>query len=44
MIRAELKNKVNTKKFVNAFFDNISTAIKSSWVPRIEVAFDQHKD
>ena len=43
-IRTELAKKVNYNKFVDAFIDNISSAISNSWVPRIEVTFDQHKN
>jgi hypothetical protein len=43
-IRTELAKKVNYNKFVDAFIGNISSAISNSWVPRIEVVFDQAKD
>lgn len=43
-IREELSKKVNYTKFVDAFIDNISSAINNSWVPKIEINFDQRKD
>lgn len=43
-IRAELSKKVNYNKFVDAFIENISSAVSNSWCPRIEVCFDQHKE
>lgn len=43
-IRAELAKKVNYNKFVDAFIDNVSSAISSSWCPKIEVKFDQVKE
>lgn len=41
VIRAELSKKVNHEKFVNAFINNVSSAINNSWCPRIEISFDQ---
>lgn len=43
-IREELSKKVNYTKFVDAFIDNISSAINNSWVPKIEINFDKRKD
>lgn len=43
-IRAELSKKVNYNKFVDAFINNISSAVSNSWCPRIEINFDQQKD
>lgn len=43
-IRTELAKKVNYNKFVDAFIDNVSSAVSNSWCPRIEVSFDQSKD
>lgn len=39
-IRAELAKKVNYNKFVDAFIDNVSSAVSNSWCPRIEVSFE----
>ena len=44
LIRTELQKKVNTEKFVGAFIDTVSTAISSTWVPRIDVIFDKSKE
>ena len=43
-IRAELQKKVNYNKFVDAFIDNVASAVNSSWCPRIEVEFSQKKE
>lgn len=43
-IRDELSKKVNYTKFVDAFIDNISKSIDSSWCPKIEVNFEQRKE
>ena len=43
-IREELSKKVNYTKFVDAFIGNISSAINNSWVPKIEINFDNRKD
>ncbi len=43
-IREELSKKVNYTKFVDAFIGNISSAINNTWVPKIEINFDQRKD
>ena len=43
-IRAELQKKVNYNKFVDAFIDNVASAVNSSWCPRIEVEFSQRKE
>lgn len=43
-IRDELSKKVNYTKFVDAFIDNISSSISSSWCPKIEVNFEQRKE
>lgn len=43
-IRAELAKKVNYNKFVDAFIENVSSAVSSSWCPRIEVKFEQVKE
>ena len=43
-IREELAKKVNYTKFVDAFIDNISNAINTSWCPRIEINFEKAKD
>ena len=43
-IRTELSKKVNYNKFVDAFIDNVSSAVSNSWCPRIEIKFDQSKD
>ena len=40
-IRSELAKKVNYSKFVDAFIDNVSSAVSNSWCPRIEIKFDQ---
>lgn len=42
-IRAELSKKVNYNKFVDAFINNVSSAVSDSWCPRIEVKFEQSK-
>ena len=43
-IRKELSKKVNYNKFVDAFIDNVSSAVSNSWCPRIAVSFAQSKD
>lgn len=43
-IRAELQKKVNYNKFVDAFIGNVSSAINSTWCPRIEIQFEQTKE
>ena len=43
-IREELSKKVNYTKFVDAFIDNISSAINNVWVPKIEVNFDKRPE
>lgn len=43
-IREELSKKVNYTKFVDSFIDNVSSAINNSWVPKIEVNFEQRKN
>lgn len=43
-IRDELSKKVNYTKFVDAFISNVANAINSSWVPRIEVNFENRKE
>lgn len=40
-IRAELAKKVNYNKFVDAFIDNVSSAVSNSWCPRVEITFDK---
>lgn len=43
-IRDELSKKVNYTKFVDAFISNVANAINTSWVPRIEVNFENRKE
>lgn len=43
-IREELSKKVNYTKFVDSFIDNVSSAVSNTWVPKIEINFDQRKD
>lgn len=43
-IRSELAKKVNYNKFVDAFINNVSSAVSDSWCPKIEIHFDQIKD
>ena len=43
-IREELSKKVNYTKFVDSFIDNVSSAVGNTWVPKIEINFDQRKD
>ena len=43
-IHEELSKKVNYTKFVDAFIDNVSSAVSNTWVPKIEINFDQRKD
>ena len=43
-IRAELSKKVNYNKFVDAFINNVSSAVSNSWCPKIEVKFEQSKE
>ena len=43
-IRSELSKKVNYNKFVDAFIDNVSSAVSNSWCPRIKIEFEQSKD
>ena len=43
-IRAELSKKVNYNKFVDAFINNVSSAVSDSWCPKIEVKFEQSKE
>lgn len=43
-IREELSKKVNYTKFVDAFIDNVSSAVSNTWVPKIEINFDNRKD
>lgn len=38
-IRGELAKKVNYNKFVDAFINNVSSAVSNSWCPKIEVSF-----
>lgn len=38
-IRGELAKKVNYNRFVDAFINNVSSAVSNSWCPRIEVSF-----
>lgn len=40
-IRSELAKKVNYNKFVDAFINNVSSAVSNSWCPKIEVHFEQ---
>ena len=40
-IRSELAKKANYNKFVDGFIDNISSAINNTWVPKIEIQFEQ---
>lgn len=42
-IRTELSKKVNYNKFVDAFINNVSSAVSNSWCPRIEINFEQIK-
>ena len=42
-IRTELAKKVNYNKFVDAFIDNVSSAVSNSWCPRVEISFEQKK-
>lgn len=44
MIRQELQKKVNYEKFVDAFIDNVSTAVSNSWCPKINIEFEQQKE
>lgn len=41
MIRQELQKKVNYEKFVDAFIDNVSSAVSNSWCPKINIEFEQ---
>ena len=43
-IRDELSKKVNYTKFVDAFISNTANAINNTWVPKIEVNFENRKD
>lgn len=43
-IRTELAKKVNYNKFVDAFINNVSSAVSNSWCPKIEVKFEQEKE
>ncbi len=43
-IREELSKKVNYTKFVDSFIDNVSSAVSNTWVPKIEINFEQRKD
>lgn len=43
-IRAELSKKVNYNKFVDAFINNVSSAVSNSWCPKIEVKFEQREN
>jgi hypothetical protein len=43
-IRTELAKKANYNKFVDRFINNISDAVSNTWVPKIEVQFEQHRD
>lgn len=40
MIRTELQKKANYNKFVDAFIDQVSKAVDSTWCPRIEIQFE----
>ena len=42
-IRAELAKKVNYTKFVDAFIENVSSAVSNSWCPRVEIKFDKRE-
>lgn len=44
MIRQELQKKVNYEKFVDAFIDNVSSAVSNSWCPKINIEFAQQKE
>lgn len=44
MIRQELQKKVNYEKFVDAFLDNVSSAISNSWCPKINIEFAQQEE
>lgn len=43
-IRTELSKKVNYNKFVDAFIENVSSAVSNTWCPKIEVMFEQCKE
>lgn len=43
-IREELSKKVNYAKFVDSFIGNVSSAVSNTWVPKIEINFEQRKD
>ena len=44
MIRQELQKKVNYEKFVDAFIDNVSSAVSNSWCPKINIEFAQQEE
>lgn len=44
MIRQELQKKVNYEKFVDAFIDNVSSAVSNSWCPKINIEFEQLRE
>lgn len=44
MIRQELQKKVNYEKFVDAFLDNVSSAVSNSWCPKINIEFAQQEE
>ena len=44
MIRQELQKKVNYEKFTDRFIDTVSTAIDTTWCPKINVEFTTKED
>lgn len=44
LIRKEIIKTTNVSQFTEAFFKNISEAIDSSWVPRIQMNFGKLQD
>lgn len=43
-IRAELAKKVNHTKFVDSFFTGVESALSNTWVPKINVEFDNKRN
>lgn len=43
-IRTELAKKTTYSKFVDRFIHNVADAVSNTWVPKIEIQFDQHRD
>jgi hypothetical protein len=43
-IRTELAKKTTYNKFVDKFIENVADAVNNTWVPKIEIQFEQSRD